>query len=134
MTDKPLVSVVTPCFNAARFIESTIKSVREQDYPFVQHVVVDGASDDGTLHILEQYPHLVWTSESDRGQSHALNKGFQRASGDIIGWLNADDVYQPRAISRAVEFLQDNPEVSFVYSDCLELDEHDAFVRIIKGY
>jgi glycosyltransferase involved in cell wall biosynthesis len=134
VSDGPLVSVVTPCLNAVRFIEKTIESVSSQDYPHVEHIIMDGASTDGTLGILEKHPGVIWASEPDRGQSHALNKAFRRAQGEIIGWLNADDVYQPRAISRAVEFLQKSPDVDFIYSDCIELDGDDLPVRRINGH
>ncbi len=134
MNDSILVSVITPCFNAARFMVEMVESVRNQDYPNIEHIVIDGSSVDGTQQILARYSELIWISEIDRGQSHALNKGFQRAKGEIIGWLNADDLYRPEAVSRAVEFLQKNPDVDFVYSDCAEIDENDTFVRLIRGY
>ena len=122
-TSIPLVSVVTPCYKAARFIAETIESVSDQDYPRVEHIVYDGGSDDGTQQILARYPHLQWISEPDRGQSHALNKGFQRARGEIIGWLNADDTYQPGAITTAVKSLLEFPEYDLVYSDCQIIDD-----------
>src|SRR5690242_19457333 len=103
--DGPLVSIVTPSLNQARWLREAIESVRAQDYPHVEHVVVDGGSTDGTLEILREYDHLRWVSEPDRGQSHALNKGFQLATGEIFGWLNADDAYPPIAVSEAVAAL-----------------------------
>ena len=121
--DLPLVSVVTPSYNAAAFIRETIESVRSQDYLAIEHIVVDGGSTDGTVDILTEYPHLTWVSEPDRGQSDALNKGFRQARGAIIGWLNADDVYRPGAIRTAVAFLRERPDVAGVYSDCSFIDE-----------
>ena len=85
----PLVSVVTPSLNQGAFIEQTIRSVLEQDYPYIEHIVVDGGSTDETLDLLSRHPHLRWISESDRGQAHALNKGFALADGEILGWINA---------------------------------------------
>lgn len=114
----PLVSVITPSFNAARFIRETIQSVLDQDYPRLEHIVVDGGSTDGTVEILQEYPHLRWISEPDQGQSDALNKGFRLAQGEIIGWLNADDVYTPGAVTAAVALLHDQSSVSVVYGDC----------------
>ncbi len=101
-----LVSIVTPSFNQAAFLKETIRSVLDQDYPHIEHIVVDGASTDGTLAILGRYPHLRWLSEPDGGQADALNKGFLLANGAILGWLNSDDLYLPGAVSAAVEALQ----------------------------
>lgn len=133
MPERPLVTVVTPSFNSAAYIRETIESVLNQDYAPIEHIVVDGASTDGTLEILRQYPHLVWVSEPDRGQSHALNKGFQMAQGEIIGWLNADDSYQEGAISIAVAALEQNFGIDIVYSDCNYVDEEGGLLRISKG-
>jgi glycosyltransferase involved in cell wall biosynthesis len=129
----PLVSIVTPAYNAVRFIRETIESIRNQDYPAIEHIVIDGGSTDGTLDILRQYPHLTWVSEPDRGQSHALNKGFRRARGEIVGWLNADDTYQPGAIKTAVAFMQAHPDVDVVYSDCQVIDENGRPLYVIQA-
>ena len=104
--EMPLVSIVTPSFNQGRYVRETIESIRSQDYPRVEHIVVDGGSTDETLAVLAEYDHLRWVSEPDRGQSHALNKGFAMARGEIFAWLNSDDYYLPGAVSRAVEVLQ----------------------------
>jgi glycosyltransferase involved in cell wall biosynthesis len=104
--DLPLVSVVTPSLNQASFIEATIQSVLEQDYPRIEHIVTDGGSTDGTVDILRRYPHLRWVSEADEGQADAINKGFRIARGDIFGWLNADDLYLPGAVAAAVDALR----------------------------
>lgn len=79
----PLVSIVTPSFNQAEFIEETILSVKNQDYPNIEHIVIDGGSSDGTIDILKKYPHLIWISEPDKGQTDAINKGFRMANGEI---------------------------------------------------
>jgi glycosyltransferase involved in cell wall biosynthesis len=104
----PLVSVVTPSFNQGVFIEETIRSVEEQDYPRIEHIVVDGGSIDGTIDVLRRHPRTRWISEPDRGQADAVNKGFAMAKGEIFGWLNSDDLYLPGAISAAVKELLDS--------------------------
>jgi glycosyltransferase involved in cell wall biosynthesis len=102
----PLVSIVTPSLSQGEFIEEAILSVLEQDYPRIEHIVVDGGSTDGTLDVLHRYQHLRWVSEPDGGQADALNKGFGMAHGEIYGWLNSDDLYLPGAISAAVEVMR----------------------------
>src|SRR2546422_10203685 len=100
----PLVTVVTPSYNQGRFIRETIESVLSQDYPHIEYMVIDGGSTDETLSILNSYEHrFFWVSEPDRGQAHAINKGWQRAKGDVLAWLNSDDIYLPGAIAKAVE-------------------------------
>ena len=88
----PKISIITPSFNSARTIRDTIESVRTQDYANREHIVIDGGSKDGTVELLKEYPHLIWVSEKDEGHYHAMNKGIERATGDIINILNADDV------------------------------------------
>jgi len=107
----PKISVVTVSFNQGVFIKQNIESVIAQKYPLVEHIVVDGGSQDETVGILKSYPHLQWTSEPDRGQTHALNKGFKRASGDIIAWLNSDDWYPEGVFHEVAEQLRDYPIV-----------------------
>jgi len=123
--DAPLVSIVTPSFNQACFIEETIHSVLEQDYPRIEYIIVDGGSSDGTLEIIHRYADRLawWVSEPDRGQTDAINKGFSHIHGDILAWLNSDDTYMPGAISEAVGFLRDNPEIGLVYGDANLVDE-----------
>lgn len=121
----PLVSIITPALNSARFIERTIQSVIRQDYISMEHIIIDGGSSDGTLDILSEYPHLTWISEPDRGQSDALNKGFKIAKGKFIGWLNADDTYALGAVAAAASYLVNNSEVSLVYGNCNIIDEYD---------
>jgi glycosyltransferase involved in cell wall biosynthesis len=99
MQKLPLISVITPCLNAARFIEEAIGSVLAQGYPPFEHIVIDGGSPDGTLDILRRYPHLRWVSEADRGQADAMNKGFAAAKGEIVVYLNADDYFEPNAFN-----------------------------------
>lgn len=124
--DLPLVSIITPSFNQARFIEATIRSVLSQDYPRLEYIILDGGSTDGTVGIIEKYSGQIawWISEQDKGQTDAINKGFGRARGQILAWLNSDDTYEPGAVSAAVKYLLDHPEVGMVYGDCNFINEN----------
>jgi len=123
----PLVSIVTPSLNQGRFIEETILSVKNQTYPRIEHIVIDGGSTDGTMDILKKYSDsLTWISEPDKGQSDAINKGWKMSKGVILGWLNSDDTYMPWAVETAVKFLVENPNVGMVYGDCNIIDEKGA--------
>jgi glycosyltransferase involved in cell wall biosynthesis len=131
MTGQPLVSIVTPSYNQATFIEDTIRSVRNQTYEPIEHIVVDGESDDGTLEILREYEDdLRWISEPDDGQSDAINKGFEMANGEYVGWLNSDDVYfDIGVIDRVVEyFVQTNADV--IYGDMALLDADSDVLKV----
>ena len=120
----PLVTVVTPSYNQARFIAATIESVLSQDYPNVEYLIVDGASTDGTADVVARYAgRLTFVSEPDRGQSHAINKGFLRARGAYVAWLNSDDVFLPGAIRAAVDALGAHPNAGAVYGDGFQIDE-----------
>lgn len=125
MITATLVSIVTPSFNQARFLEETICSVLDQDYPNIEYIIVDGGSTDGSLDIIKKYRANLawWVSEPDQGQTDAINKGFKRANGEILAWLNSDDTYLPNAVSEAVEFFQTHPETGLVYGDANLIDE-----------
>jgi glycosyltransferase involved in cell wall biosynthesis len=120
-----LVSIVTPSYNQARYIEATLESVLSQDYPQIEYIVVDGGSSDGSREILERYTSRLawWVSEPDRGQTDAINKGFARATGEVLAWLNSDDTYNPGAVRAAVEQIQKNPDAAMVYGDASYIDE-----------
>jgi glycosyltransferase involved in cell wall biosynthesis len=126
MTNKPLVSIITPSYNQARFLPATIESVLGQNYPNIEYIIVDGGSDDGSKEIIESYADRLawWVSEKDSGQTSAINKGFAHANGEILAWLNSDDTYEPGAIQEAVDFLVDHPSVGLVYGDCNFIDEN----------
>jgi glycosyltransferase involved in cell wall biosynthesis len=125
-----LVSIITPSLNQARYLREAIESVRAQTYQPIEHIVVDGGSTDGTPEILAQYDRLRSVSEPDRGQSHALNKGFAMASGDILGWLNADDSYEPTAVADAVSALEG---AGLVYADVMRVNDDGMNPRRIRS-
>lgn len=117
--DGPLVSVVIPCRNVGHYLPQAIESVLQQDYPRLECIVMDGASTDDTQEMLRRYDGRIrWLSEPDRGPQDAINKGWKLCGGDILAWLNADDVWEPGAVSRAVSYFLEHPEVDVVYGDC----------------
>lgn len=127
----PRVSIVTPSYNQAQFLEETILSVLNQDYPNIEYIVVDGGSTEGSVEIIQKYADRLayWVSEKDNGQAHAINKGWRRATGDIIAYLNSDDIYYPGAIRQAVVALAEHPSAGMVFSDALLIDEHGETLR-----
>jgi glycosyltransferase involved in cell wall biosynthesis len=126
-----LVTIVTPCLNSERFLEQTILSVLEQDYPRIEFIVMDGGSTDGSLGILRKYERrLRWESAPDNGTADAVNRGFALGKGEILGFLNADDRYRPNAVSAAVRCLRENPDAAAVYGDAWWIDENDARIGL----
>ena len=119
------VSIVTPSFNQAPYLEATIQSVLSQDYPEIEYFIMDGGSTDGSLEIIRKYESRLagWVSEPDKGQTDAINKGFARATGDVLAWLNSDDTYEPGAVRQALELLDHHPGCSLIYGDCNYIDE-----------
>jgi glycosyltransferase involved in cell wall biosynthesis len=129
----PRVSIVTPSFNQGRYIQSTLRSVISQDYPNLEYLVMDAASTDGTLDVLRQCaaanPGIMrYVSESDRGQTHALNKAIEQTSGQIIGWLNSDDFFAPGAVTAAVDYFQRHADVDLIYGDANFVDANDCLI------
>ena len=125
----PSLSVVTPVYNSARYLGSTLDSVARLTVPH-EHIVVDGGSADGTVELLEarEDPALWWVSEPDRGQTDAVNKGFRRANGDLLAWLNGDDEYVPKAVDRAVDLMLRRPEVDAIYG-AMQITDEEGRVR-----
>ena len=118
----PKISVVTPCFNSIRTIRETIESVTSQNYPNLEHIVMDGGSTDGTVELLEEYPHLIWTSEKDEGHYHAMNKGIERATGEVMVILNADDCFSPGALPKVGEAFAAHPDWDGLFGDIRYVD------------
>ena len=142
-----LVSIITPSFNQAKFLENTIQSVLGQDYPEIEYIIIDGASSDGSQEIIHKYAEQLahWVSEPDLGQTDAINKGFALAKGEVLAWLNSDDTLEPHAVSEAVAWLQDHPEVGMVYGDGNFIDVQGKVIgkfpsaqtdygRLMQGY
>lgn len=126
----PTISIVTPSYQQGQFIEQAIDSVCAQNYPGTEHIVFDGGSSDGTVDILRRRHNDLglWVSERDNGQSHALNKGFQRATGEIVGWLNADDYYTSGTFSKVARVFSEHPEIDVIYGDYDWVDGHGALI------
>lgn len=130
---RPLVSIITPSYNQGKFIRETIESVLSQDYDNIEYIVVDGKSTDNSLDIIKEYEgRLTYISERDHGQSDAINKGFKMAHGEIIAWLNSDDVYEPGCVRRAVEEFEKNNKLGLLYGDGYIIDEHSNKLKVFE--
>jgi glycosyltransferase involved in cell wall biosynthesis len=131
----PRISIVTPSYNQGPFIEEAIRSVLLQRYPNLEYLIIDGGSTDDSVEIIQKYsPWLsYWVSESDRGQAHAINKGFQKTSGDIVGWLNSDDLYEPGSLYAIARTFVENPTCSVVFGDCYFVDEANKATHVLTG-
>jgi glycosyltransferase involved in cell wall biosynthesis len=122
----PSITIITPSYNQGRFIGRTIESVLSQNYPRLEYIVIDGGSTDETLLILKKYgSRIQWISEKDSGQSSAINKGFRMATGDIVAWLNSDDIYLPGSLQKIGAYFQAHTDVMMVYGEGYIIDEHD---------
>jgi glycosyltransferase involved in cell wall biosynthesis len=132
--DWPKISIVTPSYNQARFLERTILSVLEQGYPNLEYIIIDGGSSDGSVDIIRKYQQRLayWVSEPDQGQADAIRKGFTKSSGEILAWLNADDLYLPGALLRVAEAFQKNPEADLVFGNIYLIDESDRRIGEIR--
>lgn len=127
----PLVTIVTPSYNQAHFIEETILSIKNQDYPNIEHIVVDANSTDNTLDILKKYgDQIKWISEPDNGQTEAINKGFKMSSGQICAYLNSDDSYVPGCFKTVVNYFHKHPDVDMLVGDVNYIDEKSKIIRI----
>ncbi len=127
-------SIITPSYNQAEFLERTILSILNQNYENFELIIIDGGSTDGSVDIIKKYQNKIafWVSEKDRGQSHAFNKGLQIATGDIIGWINSDDIYYPGAFSESSKIFIDNSSVDIVFSNYNFIDANDKVIRLRK--
>jgi glycosyltransferase involved in cell wall biosynthesis len=129
------ISIVTPSFNQGKFIRQTVDSVLSQDYPTLEYWVIDGGSTDETLGILRSYQdeRLQWVSEPDQGQTDAINKGLARSSGEILAYLNSDDIYLPHTLSFVADYFTNHPEADVVHGNCLAIDSEGHILSTMKG-
>src|SRR5436190_1293824 len=129
--NSPKISIVTPSFNQAEFLEETMLSVLDQDYPNLEYIVIDGGSTDGSVEIIKKYADRLayWVSESDQGQSEAINKGFARATGDVLAWLNSDDAYYPGSVAYIANHFQNNPADDLIYGVHNDVNERGEVIR-----
>ncbi len=127
----PKISIVTPSYNQAQFLEETIRSVLLQGYPNLEYIIIDGGSKDGSVDIIRKYEQWLsyWVSESDNGQSDAINKGWSLTEGEILAWLNSDDIYEINALKTVAEFLTNQADVDMVYGDCNIINENSIFEK-----
>lgn len=127
LTNHPSISIVTPSYNQSHFLDKTISSVLEQNYPTLEYIIQDGGSTDNSVEVIKRYQSSLkhWESKTDRGQSHALNLGFQHATGEIMAYLNSDDILFPNTLHYVADYFNKHPEVDVVYGHRILIDEHD---------
>jgi len=126
----PRISIITPSLNQGHFIAQTIESVLGQNYPHLEYIVIDGGSTDNTLEVLQQYSSRIsWISEADSGQSHAINKGLRMASGEVLAYLNSDDIYHPGTLAAVGEFFASHPEAGWLTGKCRIIDQYGTEIR-----
>ncbi len=129
----PLVSIITPSYNRASYLEETINSVLSQNYPNIEYIVLDDGSTDDSLEVIKKFKkRIIWDSHKNMGEANTVNKGFKMAHGEIIGVVNSDDPLLPHAISEIVEFMQDNPETIVVYPDWKKIDQTGKDIEYVK--
>ena len=130
----PKISVVTPSFNQAAYLERTILSVLDQDYPNIEYIIIDGGSTDGSVDIIRQYAHRLthWVSEPDRGQAHAINKGLQQATGKWVAWQNSDDFFYPGTFLQLAQMAAIEPDADLIIGNMNLIDKDDMLLRDIK--
>lgn len=134
MINLPRITVVTPSYNQAEFLERTICSVLDQDYPNLEYIIIDGGSSDGSVEIIKKYESRLdyWISEPDRGQSHAINKGLKRATGEWVAWQNSDDIYYQSAFLNVAKAIKKFPTSDLVIGDINLINENDDVIRDIR--
>ncbi len=128
ISELPTISVMMPSYNHGAFLQAAINSVLSQRYPKLEFMIFDGGSTDGSAGIIQSYADRLayWISQSDGGQVNALNQGLARATGDVIGWLNSDDLYTDGTLARVGRYFAEHPDIMLLHGDCLMVDEHDA--------
>ena len=133
-TSWPRITIITPSFNQGDFLEDTILSILNQKYPNLEYFIVDGGSTDNTLDIIKKYEDRIdwWVSEPDRGQSHAINKGLERATGEIINWINSDDLLFPGALQRVAVTFMNNPEADLIVGETARIDQQ-GYIKSISS-
>lgn len=131
MNKWPKITVVTPSYNQAEFLEPTIQSVLNQNYPNLEYIIIDGGSTDGSMEIIQKYSDKLayWVSEKDKGQTYAINKGFHRATGEIVAWLNSDDEYCPGALETVARTFMNYENIDFVFGNRVSIDENGRVLR-----
>lgn len=127
---QPKISIITPSYNQGQFLEQTIQSVLLQNYPNLEYIIIDGGSSDNSLEIIKKYEHHLsfWVSERDSGQTEAINKGLKRATGDIIAWINSDDIYLPGVFNIVADHFQKHSNVEMIYGNAEIIDENGTFL------
>ena len=128
MNHYPKISIITPSYNQGKFLDETIRSVLDQDYPNIEYIVIDGGSTDESVDVIKKHESRIhyWVSEKDRGQSHAVNKGMEHVTGEIIGWINSDDTYQPGAFRKVARAFLENSDAILVHGDRILIDENSG--------
>lgn len=126
-------SIITPSLNQADYISDTIESVMNQNYTVKEHIIIDGGSTDDTVNILKKYPHLKWISEKDTGQSNAINKGLEMASGEIVAWINSDDYYEKDIFPEIACYFSEHPECMILYGDITYISKNKEFMYKLSG-
>lgn len=131
----PRISIVTPSFNQGKFLEETILSVLNQNYPNLEYIIIDGGSTDNSIKIIKKYEEQLayWVSERDRGQTHAINKGFHKCTGDILHWLNSDDVLFPASLDLVAEFFEQHTDIDCVIGDLEIIGPNGQFLTFKKA-
>ena len=133
MADFPRITIITPSFNQVAYLERTIRSVLDQNYPNLEYIIVDGGSTDGSVDIIQRYSDQLawWVSEPDHGQTEAINKGLKRATGDWVAWQNSDDIYYPGCFHDLAVAAEKHPEAGLIIGNMMLIDEQDRFLRDI---
>jgi glycosyltransferase involved in cell wall biosynthesis len=130
----PKISIVTPSYNQVQFLERTILSVLNQNYPNLEYIIIDGGSTDGSVEIIKKYEKYLsyWASEKDKGQTDAINKGFQKSTGEILAWLNSDDTYLPGTFYKIAKDFRQNSEVNLIFGNIYFIDESDKRIGELR--